>query len=84
MSLPCTHGLVGFCPDCPPERFRIGVDMVAPSAVVRPGRDGLFVVVARTKASGAFDWFTWHFTRWGARRAARLYLQTGRVVGWRP
>ena len=86
----CPHGLVGSCPDCPPEFYEITGDPNAPptgvwAAIVCPKRaEGIWVEVRRQKPSGALDWATWHFTRWGARRAARLYEQTGRVKGFRP
>ena len=80
----CPHGLADYCPDCPPERFTCGKDMAAPSARVRRKREGPWVVVQRMKADGSFDWFTWHLTRRGARRAVELYMRTGKVKGIRP
>lgn len=82
----CTHGLVGFCPDCRPGRLEVGCDddVAAPHAAVKRNRDGLFVVVQRTKSNGAFDWFTYHLTRRGARRAVDAYMRTGKVKGLRP
>lgn len=80
----CPHGMAGYCEDCPPERFSIGHDLAAPSAAVRPKREGFWVVVERTTAHRTYDWFTWHLTRRGARRAVALYLRTGKVKGIRP
>ncbi|MEA2495764.1 MAG: hypothetical protein QOJ29_3675 [Thermoleophilaceae bacterium] len=53
-------------------------------AFVLDRRDGPWVTVRRVKVGGALDWFTWHLTRRGARRAADLYVRTGRVKGIRP
>lgn len=74
----CPHGLVGFCPDCPPSRIAVGETVGLRSAEVR-GRE-----VWRTRPDGALDWVTWHFTKRGARRAADLYERTGEVRGLRP
>lgn len=75
----CPHGLVGFCPDCPPDRIDTTADVTgAPTARVK-GR-----TVWRTKMDGSLDWVTNHLTKRGARRAADLYERTGRVKGFRP
>lgn len=81
----CVHGMVEFCPDCPPERMSVcEPDTAAPHAHVMRKREWPWVVVRRYKADGSLDWFTWHLTRWGARRAVALYLRTGEVKGIRP
>lgn len=53
-------------------------------AQVLPKRDGLWVVVRRTRPNGAMDFSTWHLTRRGARKAARRYEQTGMILGVKP
>jgi hypothetical protein len=75
----CPHGLVGFCPDCPPRSFTVGEEAVGPRSAVVKGK-----TVMRTKEDGSLDWATVHFTKHGARRAARLYEQEGIVKGFRP
>lgn len=39
--------------------------------------------VERVREDGAYDWYTLHWTRCGARRAAELYESTGKVRGTR-
>ena len=51
---------------------------------MRKRREDGMVVVQRIGAAGDYGWFTYHLTRWGARRAARLYESNGRTVGIRP
>ena len=80
----CPHGLVGFCPDCRPEAQVIGEVWGAPRATVRQHREDGMVVVQRIAPEGHYGWFTFHLTRWGARRAARAYERTGRTFGRRP
>ena len=54
------------------------------SARVLTYRAWPWVVVSRTKADGSLDWFTYHLTRSGARRAASRYVRDGVVTGFRP
>lgn len=75
---PCTHGLLGFCPDCAPQRHVVGTVRGVRAAEAR-GR-----TVWRYRENGSLDWVTNHWTKRGARRAARLYEQTGKVKGLRP
>jgi hypothetical protein len=82
----CPHGIVGgYCPDCATGRLDTRDPLHgAPSARVRRAREEGRVIVERRKPDGSFDWFTAHWTRWGARRAAARYLRDGKVVGRRP
>lgn len=82
----CRHGLAGPCPDCPPGRIGTSTndDVAAPWAAVMRKREGPWVVVKRQKANGSLDWFTWHLTRRGARRAVDAYRRNGTVKGIRP
>ena len=49
-----------------------------------PKREGPWVVVRRQKRDYSLGWHTWHFTRWGARRAARRFERTGKTRGFKP
>jgi hypothetical protein len=81
----CVHGLAGGCPDCVPT-FADSNDPLqgAPTAWVREKREEGWVVVHRQNADGTLGCATWHFTRWGARRAARLFERTGKTRGFKP
>jgi hypothetical protein len=74
----CAHGNAGFCADCRPPVFVVG-DVVGPPSVRVRGRE-----VWRTKPDGSLGWVTRHWTKRGARRAARRYLEDGIVKGRRP
>lgn len=74
----CPHGLVGACPDCPPQGRVVGQSFGPRAARVR-GRE-----VWRYREDGSFDWVTTHLTKRAARRAADLYERTGEVRGPRP
>lgn len=81
----CSHGMVGFCPDCPPPAHEVGTLCGARAAWVLPKRaEGVWVEVRRANEDGSMGWCTWHFTRRGARRAAALFERTGRTRGFRP
>jgi hypothetical protein len=55
------------------------------SAWVLPERaEGIWVEVRRKRENGSLGWCTWHFTRWGARQAARLFERTGKTRGFKP
>lgn len=54
------------------------------TAWVLPKRDGPWVVVRRQNADRSLGWHTWHFSRWGARRAARRFTETGKTRGFKP
>lgn len=58
--------------------------IVGAAAWVLPKREGPWVVVRRAARDRSLGWHTWHFTRWGARRAARLFERTGKTRGFRP
>ncbi len=59
--------------DAAPRRHAIG-ELRGPRAATVEGR-----TVTRYREDGAFDWYTMHWTKWGARRAAALYERTGKV-----
>jgi hypothetical protein len=85
----CRHGTVGCTKRHDHEKgdpmmINTSADVAAPHAHVLRKRQWPFVVVRRYKANGACDWFTYHLTRWGARRAVDIYQQTGEIKGIRP
>lgn len=65
-------------------QFKGGPPGVRKAAVVSKRAEDIWVEVRRTKPDGCMGWCTWHFTRWGARRAARLFEETGKTKGFQP
>ena len=65
-------------------QFKGGPPGVRKAWVVSKRAEGIWVEVRRTKPDGCMGWCTWHFTRWGARRAVRLFEETGKTKGFKP
>lgn len=65
-------------------QFQGGIDGQRHAHVVGKRAEGVWVEVRRTRENGSMGWCTWHFTRWGARHAARLFEDTGQTRGFRP
>lgn len=74
--------------DSRPKGISINAD--DPDAIYGPrgarvkGKDGIFHLVERQHPNGSLDFYTYHFTAWGARHAVRVYETTGRIAGLKP